>query len=68
MKKKKLFILAVVIITALWSISASVDAEKMQEINAVNLSVKPHEVNSIGTVKPDLNFGKFTLYFIFNKG
>ncbi len=70
MKKKKFFILAAVIFTALvlFSASASVDAEKMQEINALDLTVKPQDIDSRGTVKPDLNFGKFLLYFIFNKG
>jgi hypothetical protein len=70
MKKKKFFILAAVIFTALvfFSASASVDAEKMQEINALDLSIKPQDINSSGAVKPDLNFGKFPLYFIFNKG
>ncbi|MGD2085937.1 MAG: hypothetical protein PVH61_07120 [Candidatus Aminicenantes bacterium] len=70
MKKKKFFILAAVIFTALVfiSASASVDADEMQNIKALDLSVKPQEINSSGTVKPDLNFGKFPLYFIFNKG
>jgi hypothetical protein len=70
MKKKKFFILAAVIFTALvfFSASASVDAEKMQEINALDLSVKQQDINPRGTLKPDLNFGKFPLYFIFNKG
>jgi len=70
MKKKKFFILAAVIFTALvlFSAYASVDAEKMQEINALDLSVKPQDINPRGVVKPDLNFGKFPLYFIFNKG
>jgi hypothetical protein len=70
MKKKKFFILVAVIFTALvfFSTSASVDAEKMQEINALDLSIKPQDINSRGAVKPDLNFGKFPLYFIFNKG
>jgi hypothetical protein len=70
MKKKKFFILAAVIFTALVFIfaSASANAEKMQEINALDLSVKPQDINPRGTVKPDLNFGKFPLYFIFNKG
>ena len=70
MKKKKFFILAVLIFTALVfiSASASANAEKMQEINALDLSVKPQDINPRGTVKPDLNFGKFPLYFIFNKG
>jgi hypothetical protein len=70
MKVKRCFVLIAVIITALCliSASASVNAEKMQEINALDLSVKPQDINPRGTVKPDLNFGKFPLYFIFNKG
>jgi hypothetical protein len=70
MKKEKFFILAVVIFTALVfiSASASVDGEKMQEINALDLRVNPQDINSRGIVKPNLNFGKFPLYFIFNKG
>jgi hypothetical protein len=70
MKKKKFFILAAVIITALVFISAfaSVDVEKMQEINALDLNAKKQEIKSMGTVKPDLDFGKIPLYFITNKG
>jgi hypothetical protein len=70
MKKKKFFILVAVIFTALvfFSTSASVDAEKMQEIKGLDLMVKPQNIDSSGTVKTDLNFGKFPLYFIFNKG
>ncbi len=70
MKKKKFFILAAVIFTALVFIfaSASANAEKMQEISALDLSAKPQDIDSRGIVKPDLNFGKFPLYFIFNKG
>jgi hypothetical protein len=68
MKVKRCFALIAVIITALWLISAYADAEKMQEINALDLTVKPQNIDSSGTVKPDLNFGKFPLYFIFNKG
>jgi hypothetical protein len=40
----------------------------MQEINTLDLSVKKQEIKSMGTVKPDLDFGKIPLYFITNKG
>ena len=69
---KKNFVLVVVILTALLFISAStsVDGENktMQDIKALDLSVNPRDIQSKSAVKPDLNFGKFPLYFIFNKG
>jgi len=39
-----------------------------QDIKCLDLSAKPQDIQSPGAVKPDLNFGKFPLYFIFNKG
>jgi len=68
----KNFVFVCVILTALLFISASTsvsgNANKMQDIKTLDLSVNPRDINSRGTVKPDLNFGKFPLYFIFNKG
>jgi len=45
-------------------------AERMQDTKFMDLSINPKDIHSTGalTVKPDLNFSKFPLYFIFNKG
>jgi hypothetical protein len=40
----------------------------IQDIKSLDLSVNSKDIQSPGAVKPDLNFGKFPLYFIFNKG
>ena len=40
----------------------------IKDIKTLDLSVKPQDIQSTGMVKPDLNFGKFPLYFIYNKG
>jgi hypothetical protein len=34
----------------------------------MDLCEKPHDIQSISKVKPELNYGKIPLYFIYNKG
>jgi len=63
---KKITIIISVFIIGLFFISAS--SENIQDIRDFDLSVKTQDMLITGTVKLDLDFGKFPLYFIYNKG
>ncbi len=67
---KKNFVLFSIIFIGFLVITAAGKgkAERTQGIKSLDLSCKPQDIQSTGIVKPDLNFGKFPLYFIFNKG
>jgi hypothetical protein len=66
----KNLILFPIIIGGFLFISASVFnvGKEMRDIKKLDLSVKTQDMQPRATVKPDLNFGKFPLYFIANKG
>ena len=65
-KMKKILCLCTVFIFSLLFIFASND--EMQDIKTLDLSEKPKDMQPGGGVKPDINFGKIPLYFIFNNG
>ncbi|MGD2085439.1 MAG: SBBP repeat-containing protein [Candidatus Aminicenantes bacterium] len=71
---KKIFILVFFIFFGLFIIYSTVPADgegtRMQDIPRPDLSVIPwdRQQNSTAEVKPEVNFGKIPLYFIFNKG
>jgi len=72
---KKNFVLYSVIFIGFFFITAAGKGKDerlqgIQDIKSLESSVKSQDIQSPGavTVKPDLNFGKFPLYFIFNKG
>ncbi|UCH96737.1 MAG: SBBP repeat-containing protein [Candidatus Aminicenantes bacterium] len=71
---KNIFVFVFFVFFGLFLISASVPADsqgkRMQDINSPGLNVKPQALhqNPKAAVKPDVNFGKIPLYFIFNKG
>jgi hypothetical protein len=71
---KNIFVLVFFVFFGLFLISASVPADsqvrRMQDIKPPGLNVKPQALhqNPKAAVKPDVNFGKIPLYFIFNKG
>ena len=65
---KKIFVMVFVIFFGLLFILVSGETERMKDINYVNLNAKKMEIQPTGKLKPDLDFGKFPLYFIFNKG
>jgi hypothetical protein len=66
----KVIILIPIIIVGFLFISASEssESEKMRDIKVPGISVKTQAIQIKGALKPDLNFGKFPLYFIANKG
>jgi hypothetical protein len=66
----KNLILFPIIIVGFLFISASVysESKEMRDNREPELSVNTQDICFKGTVKPDLNFGKFPLYFIANKG
>jgi hypothetical protein len=70
MKENYVFVSVFVVVWVLLFTSASLPgaSEKMQDVKTLDLSVKPQAARNAGTVMPDLNFGKFPLYFIANKG
>jgi hypothetical protein len=63
---KRYIVLIFVVLMGLYLVLAS--GEKMADLKDLDLSVKKQEIKSLGTVKPDLDFGKIPLYFITNKG
>jgi hypothetical protein len=63
---KKGFILLFTFFVGIWFISAS--AGNLHNVKNQDSSVKSKAVQSMSTVRPDLNFGKIPLYFITNKG
>jgi hypothetical protein len=63
---KKNFLLLSFVILFLLFISAS--NEEMQDIKPLDLNVHKGYNQTKATLKPDLNFGKFPLYFIANNG
>ncbi len=63
---KKYFVLIFVVLTGLYLVFAS--GEKIRDIKGPNLTIKTPDIKQGGVLKPDLNFGKFPLYFITNKG
>lgn len=67
---KKCFMLLFAVVAGLMLIAASAPHGngKMQALKNSDLSVQTTNVTPLSTVKPDLNFGKFPLYFITNKG
>ena len=67
---KKFFVLIFIVLVGLFFISASLysEGEKMRDISELDVGVKTKDIRFKGAVKPDLNFGKFPLYFIANKG
>jgi len=66
----KKFLTLIVLSTGLvfLALSAFGTPGKMRGIEDTGLRIQPWDINSIKTVKPDLNFGKLPLYFITNKG
>jgi len=70
MQMKKFFVLLFIVLVGLLFISASQSAggEAMGDIRELDLGVKTQDIRFKGSVTPDLNFGKFPLYFIANKG
>ena len=68
MKKSYVLVLLAVVLIGLWLISVSDQDKRMREIKHLELSVKKEDNQLVAAVKPDLNFGKFPLYFITNKG
>ena len=73
MKKNSLFVLFFAGLISLMFIfvSAAGSGEKTVPVTNVkgpDLKVKKQEIYAAGIVKPDLDFGKFPLYFISNKG
>jgi hypothetical protein len=67
---KKFFVLNFIVFVGLLFISTSVsgEGEEMWDIRELDLGVKTKGIRFKGAVAPDLNFGKFPLYFIANKG
>lgn len=67
---KKGFVLLFVVVAGLMLIAASASQRdgSVQGISNSDLSIQTKDVTSLSAVKPDLNFGKFPLYFITNKG
>ncbi len=63
---KRYLVLIFVALMGLYLVFAS--GEKITDLKDLDLSVKKQEIKSMGTVKPDLDFGKIPLYFITNKG
>jgi hypothetical protein len=63
---KKAFVLLIIISIGIWIISAS--DGRIQNVKIMDLNGKAKATQSRGTLRPDLNFGKFPLYFIANKG
>jgi hypothetical protein len=70
MHMKKFFVLIFIVLVGLFCIFASVysEGEGMRDIKELDVGVKTKDIRFKGAVKPDLNFGKFPLYFIANKG
>jgi len=72
--KKSFFLFSIIFIGFLVITAAGKGKEErmqgIQDMKSLDLSVKSQDIQSTSTgiVKPDLNFGKFPLYFIFNKG
>ena len=64
---KQKFIFLTVILIGLFYITVS-SYEKDLGIKDLNTILKTQNSQSTGSVTPDLDFGKFPLYFIYNKG
>jgi hypothetical protein len=65
---EKNFALICIFFVVLLVITAPGKGEKVQDIKISDLNVTSQDIQSRAAVKPDLNFGKFPLYFITNKG
>ena len=67
---KRSFVLIPVVLAGVlfFGVFVFAEGEKMRDIKEPGLSVKTPDIRFKSTVKPDLNFGKFPLYFIANKG
>jgi hypothetical protein len=63
---KRYLVLIFVALMGLYLVFAS--GEKITDMKYLDLSVKKQEIKSMGTVKPDIDFGKIPLYFTTNKG
>ncbi len=66
MKKSYVFIFTVFL--GLLFIFASEPGPKMVNLKDLDLKGKVKDIQPGGGVKPDINFGKIPLYFVFNKG
>jgi hypothetical protein len=72
--KKNFVLFSIIFIGFLVITAAGKGKEEMMQgihdMKSLDLSVKPQDIQSTSTgiVKHDLNFGKFPLYFIYNKG
>jgi hypothetical protein len=67
---KKILIFVFTVFMGLLFVFASEPGPKLVNINRnhLDLSVKPKDIKPGSGVKPDIDFGKIPLYFIYNKG